>query len=57
MEYFLGSAEVTEGEMRAGEKRGPLVEEDMLALPVLAAGDCHMMQYDVVFSIEQELLR
>ncbi len=30
--------------MRAGEKRGPLVEEDMLALPVVAAGDCHIAQ-------------
>ena len=41
--YFSGRAEVTSGEMREGEKRGPCVEWDMLSLPVVAAGDCHMM--------------
>lgn len=42
MVYFSGSAAVTVGEMRLGENSGPLVEKDMLALPVVAAGDCHM---------------
>ena len=41
--YFSGRAEVTWGEMREAEKRGPRVECDMLASPVVAAGDCHMM--------------
>ena len=41
--YFSGRAEVTWGEMREVEKRGPRVEWDMLASPVVAAGDCHMM--------------
>lgn len=31
------------GEMREGAKRGPLVEEDMFVLPVVAAGDCHIV--------------
>lgn len=44
--YFSGRAEVTAGEMRVGEKRGPWVEWDMLALPVVAAGDCHMVAGD-----------
>lgn len=41
--YFSGRAEVTWGEMREAEKRGPRVDWDMLAPPVVAAGDCHMM--------------
>lgn len=41
--YLSGRAEVTAGEMRVGEKRGPWVEWDMLALPVVAAGDCHIV--------------
>lgn len=41
--YFSGRAEVTAGEMRVGEKRGPWVEWDMLALPVVAAGDFHIV--------------
>lgn len=41
--YFSGRAAVTAGEMREEEKRGPCVEWDMLSLPVVAAGDCHMI--------------
>ena len=41
--YFSGRAEVTSGEMREAEKRGPRVEWDMFASPVVAAGDCHIM--------------
>lgn len=29
--------------MREGAKRGPLVEEDIFVLPVVAAGDCHIV--------------
>lgn len=38
--------------MREGLKRGPLVEEDMFALPVVAAGDCHIVYVlmDVVYT-------
>ena len=41
--YLSGRAAVTAGEMRDAEKRGPWVEWDMFSLPVVAAGDCHMM--------------
>lgn len=41
--YFSGRAEVTSGEMREAEKRGPRVEWDRVSSPVVAAGDCHMM--------------
>ncbi len=41
--YFSGRAEVTSGEMREAEKRGPWVEWDRFSLPVVAAGDCHMI--------------
>ena len=40
--YFSGKAAFTVGEMRLAENRGPLVEEDMCGLPVVAAGDCHI---------------
>ena len=41
--YFSGRAEVTSGEMREVEKRGPRVEWDRVSSPVVAAGDCHMI--------------
>lgn len=41
--YFSGRAEVTVGEIRALEKRGPFVEEGKLASPLRAAGEDHMM--------------
>ena len=45
--YFSGRAEVTSGEMREGEKSGPGVEWDSFSLPVVAAGDCHLLKRSI----------
>ena len=41
---------MTVEEIREGEKRGPWVDWDMILLPVLTAGDCHMM-FDLLWYV------